>query len=81
MGSGSYKEISHERDEILKHPKEKKKGPAPIYNHEKIIELLKAGETPLKIMLLLGCSYSVIRYVRKKMKEKKEYDKTHFQLK
>jgi hypothetical protein len=50
---------------------EKKRGQKPKFNHARIIELLKAGEKPFKIMLLLGCSYGVLRYVRKKMKSKK----------
>lgn len=49
----------------------KKKGQKPKFDHEKIEELLKAGEKPFKIMLLLGCSYGVLRYVRKKMGRKK----------
>jgi len=44
----------------------KRKGQKPKFDHEKIEELLKAGEKPIKIMLLLGCSYGVLRYVRKK---------------
>jgi hypothetical protein len=50
---------------------QKKKGQKPKFDHEKIEELLKAGEKPVKIMLLLGCSYGVLRYVRKKMGRKK----------
>jgi hypothetical protein len=49
----------------------KKKGQKPKFDHEKIKELLNAGEKPFKIMLLLGCSYGVLRYVRKKMGRKK----------
>jgi hypothetical protein len=49
----------------------KRRGQKPKFDHEKIEELLKAGEKPVKIMLLLGCSYGVLRYVRKKMGRKK----------
>jgi hypothetical protein len=49
----------------------KRRGQKPKFDHEKIEELLKAGEKPFKIMLLLGCSYGVLRHVRKKMGRKK----------
>lgn len=49
----------------------KRRGQKPKFDHEKIEELLRAGEKPLKIMLLVGCSYGVLRYVRKKMGRKK----------
>jgi hypothetical protein len=49
----------------------KKKGQKPKYDHKKIEELLKAGKKPFEIMLLLGCSYGVLRYVRKKRGRKK----------
>ena len=49
----------------------KRRGQKPKFDHEKIEELLRAGEKPVKIMLLVGCSYGVLRYVRKKMGRKK----------
>jgi hypothetical protein len=49
----------------------KRPGQKPKFNHAEIIRLLKAGEKPFKIMLLLGCSYGDLRYVRKKMGRKK----------
>ncbi len=49
----------------------KKRGQPPIYDHSKIKELLQAGKKPLAIMILLGCSYGVIRYVRERMRRGK----------
>lgn len=59
-----------EGDESMK-PSTKKKGQKPIYDHQKIKELLLAHKKPIEIMLLLGCSYGVVRYVRNRIRKGK----------
>jgi hypothetical protein len=55
----------------MKHTQDKKKGTEPQYDHSKIRELLDAGKKPAAIMILLGCSYGVVRYVRTQRKKKR----------
>jgi hypothetical protein len=49
----------------------KRRGQKPKFDHEKIEELLKAGEKPFKIMLLLGCSMGFYGMCERKWEERK----------
>jgi hypothetical protein len=47
------------------------RGCRPKYDHLKIKEYILENKKPIAIMLVVGCSYSVIRYVRNHMKKRK----------
>jgi hypothetical protein len=49
----------------------KNRGVPPKYDHKKIKEMLLENKKPIAIILAVGCSYSVIRYVRNRMKKRK----------
>ena len=49
----------------------KKRGLHPVYDHNKIKQMILDNKKPLVIMFAVGCSYSVIRYVRNQMRRNK----------